>query len=58
MRRFLDVVKMISTKLSASNVGLLMLSGLSLNILILRCVLTIHMRELNLALKDPKHILK
>jgi hypothetical protein len=58
MRRFLDAAKMISTKLSASNVELLMLSGLSSNILILRCVLTIHMREFNLELKDPKRMLK
>jgi hypothetical protein len=57
MRRFLDAVRMISTKLSACSVALLMLSGLLLNILSLRCVLKILTRGFNLALSDQKSIL-
>jgi hypothetical protein len=49
---------MTNTKLSVSTVELSMRSGLSLNILILRCVLKILTREFNLALKDPKSLLQ
>jgi hypothetical protein len=56
MRRFLDAAKMISTKLSASSVELLMPSALSSNISSLQCVSKIHMRGFNLALSDLKSI--
>jgi hypothetical protein len=58
MRRFLDAVRMISTKLSANSVALLMLSGLSSNILSHRCVSKILTRGFNLALSDQKNILQ
>jgi hypothetical protein len=58
MRRFLDAVRMISTKPSASNAEPLILSGHSSSILSPRCVSKILTRGFSLALRDPKNILQ